>query len=56
MDPLTLYFALFAGALVVCLLAANVWQAPTRPCLQCGEQTPVNSRRCRSCGYEPTTA
>ena len=52
MDPLTLYFLLFAGALVVCLLAGGVWRPPTRACPQCAEDTPIQGRRCHHCGYE----
>jgi len=56
MDPLTIYITLFAGALLVCLVASTVWRPPTRACLACGDETPVQGRRCRHCGYQPQGA
>jgi hypothetical protein len=56
MDPLTLYVLLFAGALLICLAAGSVWKPPTRACPMCTQETPVQGRRCRNCGYEPHAA
>jgi predicted amidophosphoribosyltransferase len=56
MDPLSLYVLLFAGALIVCLLASTVWRPPSRACPSCGDETPVQARRCRNCGYAPAGA
>jgi hypothetical protein len=56
MDPITLYLLLFAGALVVCLVASAVWRPPSRPCPECGQETPIQARRCRHCGYAPAGA
>jgi hypothetical protein len=55
MDP-TLYFSAFIGFLGICLLATIIWRPAMRACLACGEQTRIDARRCRSCGYMPTSA
>jgi hypothetical protein len=46
-----LYFTVFVGLLVVCALAAAAWRPPKRPCPACGNQNPLQNRRCRHCGY-----
>jgi tRNA(Ile2) C34 agmatinyltransferase TiaS len=48
----TVYFSLFAVCLLVCMLVSAVVARPTRSCPDCGEQTPIDGRRCRRCGYK----
>ena len=52
MDPFTLYFLLFAGCLVICLMASAVWRPPQRVCQGCTRETSMQNRRCQHCGYE----
>jgi hypothetical protein len=51
MDPLFIYASLFALALVVCVVASVTARKPTRACMACSRQTPIDGRRCRHCGY-----
>lgn len=51
MDPLVLYIALFAAAVAFFALASVIGSVPTRACPSCGDETPVQGRRCRHCGY-----
>ena len=45
------YFLIFFGLIGACLLAMLVWQPPKRKCPACGEDTPMQNRRCRYCQY-----
>ena len=51
MDPITIYLTLFALAVVMCFLATAFARRPTRACMACNRQTPIDGRRCRHCGY-----
>jgi ribosomal protein L40E len=51
MNPLFIYIALFAVALVVCVVASVSARKPSRSCMSCGRDTPIDGRRCRHCGY-----
>jgi ribosomal protein L40E len=53
MDPLVIYITLFAVAIVVCVAVSTFTRKPTRACLSCGGETPIDGRRCRHCGYQP---
>ena len=53
MDPLIIYILLFTGAVSMLLAATAAYKTPMRSCLACGEDTPVQGRRCRHCGYRP---
>ena len=52
MDPFVIYISVMALALVMCVIASTVIHKPSRACLACGEETPIEGRRCRHCGYE----
>jgi ribosomal protein L40E len=51
MDPLVIYTALIFGALLLLLAATAFARKPSRACMQCSRQTPIDGRRCRHCGY-----
>jgi ribosomal protein L40E len=53
MDPLVVYITLFAVALLVFVGVNASARKPTRACLSCGRETPIDGRRCRHCGYRP---
>jgi predicted RNA-binding Zn-ribbon protein involved in translation (DUF1610 family) len=53
MDPITIYLLLFAGAVVICMLAATIAKPATRVCPGCGEAVAIQARKCRVCGYRP---
>ena len=50
MDP-PLYFTVFVGGLLLCVLAALMHRPPTRPCPACGIDTPMQAKGCRHCEY-----
>ena len=51
MDPLLVFLLIFSAAVAVCFGATAAARPPTRSCAECGQQTPVQARRCRHCGY-----
>jgi hypothetical protein len=55
MDP-AIYFTFFIGGLVLCVVGAIAWRAPTRPCQQCGRDISLQARSCRYCGYGADSA
>lgn len=50
MDP-TLYFSVFFGVLVFFVVASILHKPTMRPCPACGQDTPLQNRRCRYCEY-----
>ena len=56
MDPSTLYLILFVGAIAVCVSAVIAKRPPMRACPSCGNDTPIQARRCRRCGYRAAQA
>jgi len=50
MDP-TIYYVFLIGGFAFCIFAAIACRTPTRPCPQCGRNTPAQNRFCRYCGY-----
>jgi ribosomal protein L40E len=53
MDPITIYISLFFLAVVMCVAATAFTRKPSRACLSCGRESPIEGRRCRHCGYQP---
>lgn len=51
MDPLFLYIALFVMAIAFFSFASVMTKKPSRACLSCGQDTPIEGRSCRHCGY-----
>ena len=49
-DP-TLYFLVFIGLIAACVLGVIAFQTPKRKCPACGEETPMQKRRCLYCEY-----
>ena len=52
MDPLLIYVALLVAAFATCAVAGALVKKPSRACLSCGRDTPIDGRRCRHCGYD----
>ena len=53
MDPFVIYIAVIVLALGMCMVASAIARKPSRACLSCGRDTPIDGRRCRHCGYRP---
>lgn len=53
MDGIAIYATVFLLAVAICLVATGFARKPTRACQSCGNDTPIDGRRCRHCGYRP---
>jgi hypothetical protein len=53
MDAITIYLLLFAGSVIILMLAATIARPATRVCPGCGRDVAIESRKCRACGYRP---
>ena len=51
MNPLVLYLALVAIAVLIAVIGMLVSRPPTRNCPSCDEDIRISARSCRHCGY-----